>query len=81
MALARRHHPGKSLYTRKHGHHKHHKGKSKIHGKYYSNTWAVRFHPPHRGIADRIAKKHGFEVLRQVGNIFQLHISLKYLII
>ncbi len=65
-------HPGKSLYTRKYANHKHHKrGKSKHHGKYYSNTWAVHFHPPHRHVAERITKKHGFEILGQVFKIIR----------
>eukprot|EP00794_Sanderia_malayensis_P000325 gene325-957_t len=40
-----------------------------MHGKFYSNTWAVHFHPPHRDIAERVSKKHGFEVLGQIGNL------------
>ena len=71
--LARRNHkrhPGKNMYIRRPGsHHKHHrrsKGKLKPHSKYYSNTWAVHFHPPHRDVAERITKKHGFEILGQV---------------
>ena len=71
-ALARKsskHHSGRNLYVRRSGHHRGHsrsKGKLKPKHKYYSNTWAVRFHPPHREIADRITKKHGFEILGQV---------------
>ena len=68
--LARsKHHSGKNLYIRRSGHHKaHHRTKDKLkpRHKYYSNTWAVHFHPPHRDVAERITKKHGFEILGQV---------------
>ena len=70
--LARRkskHNSGSNLYIRRSSHHKAHsrsKEKAKLRHKYYSNTWAVSFHPPHRDVAERVAKKHGFEVLGQV---------------
>lgn len=67
--LARKHHSGRNLYVRRSGHHRAHqrsKEKAKPRHKYYSNTWAVHFHPPHRDVAERITKKHGFEILGQV---------------
>ena len=70
--LARRrskNHSGSNLYIRRSSHHKGHnrsKERAKPRRKFYSNTWAVSFHPPHRDVAERVTKKHGFEILGQV---------------
>ena len=59
-------HPRKFLHRRK-LHHKYHKGHINQ-TRLYSNTWAVRVHPPHHSVAERIAKKHGFKVLGKVSD-------------
>jgi len=81
--IARRrskHQSGSNLYIRKHSHNKGHsrsKEKVKPRHKYYSNTWAVSFHPPHRDVAERVSKKHGFQVLGQIGNL-EGHYHIKH---